>query len=372
MPENNMQGKTCFILNFGPHYRLPIYKKIAEAYAPDFYIGDRGGDILKTFNYEELSGYKRTVKRHNIFYGFYWLGGSVNPIFKNFDRYVMTGEPMCLSNWVILLLAKLFGKETISWTHGWYGREHGIKKWIKRIYFRLHTKCMCYNEYGARLLIEQGIKPENVCVIYNSLDSDKQRQIRNRLTPTEIYRSHFNNDKPVIIYCGRIQRSKKLNLLIEAVARLKSEGIDVNAVLVGKDIEGTDMATIAERLGVQDRVWFYGPCYEEERLGELFYNATMCVSPGNVGLTAIHSLTYGCPVITHDDFPNQGPEFETIRPGITGDFFKEDSVESLTEKIKNWLNMTLAERERVRQQAFQEVDGKWNIQNQISVLKNIL
>lgn len=367
-----MQKNSCFIMKFGSHYRLPIFKKISEVFGSHFYIGDSDGTELKGFDYTALPGFQQTLSIRYVIGGLYWQHGAVPTLFKGYKQYVLTGEPMCLSNWVILLLARFMGKKTISWTHGWYGREHGIKIWIKKMYFRLHTKCMCYNEYGARLLVEQGIKPENVCVIYNSLDSDKQRQIRNQLAPTEIYRSHFNNDKPVIIYCGRIQRSKKLNLLIEAVAQLKSEGIDVNAVLVGKDIEGTDMATIAERLDVQDRIWFYGPCYEEERLGELFYNAAVCVSPGNVGLTAIHSLTYGCPVITHDDFPNQGPEFETIRPGITGDFFKEDSVESLTEKIKNWLNMTLAERERVRQQAFQEVDGKWNIQNQISVLKNIL
>ena len=128
-------------------------------------------------------------------------------------------------------------------------------------------------------------------------------------------------------------------MLLKAVAKLKVEGFDVSTVLVGKEIENVGVHALAEQLEVSDRVWFYGPCYDEEKLAELFYNATVCVSPGNVGLTAIHSLTYGCPVITHDNLSDQMPEFEAVRPCLTGDFFKEDSVESLTNVIKQWIGL---------------------------------
>lgn len=71
---------------------------------------------------------------------------------------------------------------------------------------------------------------------------------------------------------------------------------------------------------VDKNVWFYGSCYDEQTNAELIYNADMCVAPGNVGLTAIHAMTFGCPVITHSDFKWQMPEFEAIHPGKTGDF----------------------------------------------------
>lgn len=367
-----MHKKSCFILNFGPHYRFPIYKRIVEEFDAEFYLGDREANSLKGFDYNELPGYRKTLKRYCLPGGVYWLGGSVNLVFKNYEKYILTGEPLCLSNWVILIFAWILGKKTISWTHGWYGREHGLKKWIKKFYFHLHTKCMCYNEYGSKLLVEQGIKSEKVCVVYNSLDSFRQRKIRERLEPTDIYSSHFGNSNPVLIYCGRIQRSKKLDLLLKAVAKLKVEGFDVSAVLVGKEIENVGLHALAEQLEVSDRVWFYGPCYDEEKLAELFYNATVCVSPGNVGLTAIHSLTYGCPVITHDNLSDQMPEFEAVRPCLTGDFFKEDSVESLTNVIKQWIGLSIKERQKIRMEAYKEIDEKWNVENQISVLTRIL
>ena len=38
----------------------------------------------------------------------------------------------------------------------------------------------------------------------------------------------------------------------------------------------------------------------------------LTVSPGNIGLTAIHSLSYGTPVCSHSNFNNQMPESEAI------------------------------------------------------------
>ena len=43
---------------------------------------------------------------------------------------------------------------------------------------------------------------------------------------------------------------------------------------------------------------FQGAVFDESN-SELIYHSDLCVSPGNVGLTAIHSLTYGVPVATH-------------------------------------------------------------------------
>jgi glycosyltransferase involved in cell wall biosynthesis len=107
-------------------------------------------------------------------------------------------------------------------------------------------------------------------------------------------------------------------------------------------------------------------------IAELFYNANVCVSPGNVGLTAIHSLTFGCPVITHGNLPDQMPEFEAIRPGITGDFFKENDAYDLSEKIKKWISLNDAQRDETRNAAYKEIDQKWNIHYQINTIRKII
>ena len=124
--------------------------------------------------------------------------------------------------------------------------------------------------------------------------------------------------------------------------------------------------------GLANNVWTYGPCYDDQIIGEFFYNASVCVSPGNVGLTAIHALSFGCPVITHNQFPYQNPEFEAIKPGITGDFFEKDNLLSMTEYIKKWTSQTQEEREQTRTAAFNKIDSKWNIHYQIKIIKEVI
>mgnify|MGYP002515437204 FL=1 len=368
--KDNKSKDICIITNIGTHYRYTIYQEISKEFPCDFYLGDQVQTPIKTFDYSSLQGYKKTLK-NKFFHHFYWQKGSVSLIGKSYKFYILDGEPYCLSSWVILLLAKITKKETIAWTHGWYGRESAIKKYIKKIFYSMHDKLLVYNEYAIRLMKENGIKNQMFCIA-NSLDSDKEKEIRNNTHYTNVYVSHFQNSAPTIIYCGRIQKWKKLEMVVDAIALLKNQGIQINAVFVGKDVEEVKLEEYAKKQQVEQQIWMYGPCYDDNTLGELFYNAQVCVSPGNVGLTAIHALTFGCPVITHGNYPYQGPEFEAIRPNITGDFFKQDDIADLTNKIKKWICLNPEEREHVRQSAYDEIDRKWNIHEQIKTIRKAI
>ena len=363
--------RVCVIANIGSHYRFPIYRKMAEELTCDFYFGDRVERQIQTFDYQTLPGFQKKLK--NIFFRhFYWQSKSVSLITKPYQYYILDGEPYCLSSWIILLMAKLAGKRTIAWTHGWYGRESHIKKIIKKIFYSLHYKLMIYGEYAIDLMRKEGIPQEKMYCIANSMDSEKEKSLRCTMKDTSIYQDHFKNTFPTIIYCGRIQKRKKLEMLVDCVKLLDQEGTKINVVMVGKDVEDVDIESYAQKQGIKDRIWMFGPCYDDVKIGELFYNAHVCVSPGNVGLTAIHSLSFGCPVITHRDFPCQMPEFEAISPGITGDFFERDNVSDLSQKIKKWASLNSNQRESIRLAAYEEIDRKWNIQYQISVIKNVL
>ncbi len=363
--------KTCCIINIGPHYDYPIYHLMDKEMDCSFYFGDRLPYTIKKFDYYSLKGFKKQLK-NRFFSPFYWQTGAIRTLFYDYDNYILTGEPFCLSNWVILVLSKFTKKRIIAWTHGWYGRENKAKGFIKKTFFRLFDHLLVYNEYSLQQLVQQGLSSKKMDCIANSLDSDKVKAVRNRLKPTNIYREHFGNNNPVIIYCGRIQLRKKLDYLVDCIEYLNLHGQPTNLIMVGADNENTGITEIIKKKQLDAIVWMYGPCYEEEIIGELFYNATLCVSPGNVGLTAIHSLSYGCPVITHGDFPYQMPEFEAIKPQITGAFFKRDNKEDLFKTVANWLSVNKDNRETIRQQAYEEIDRKWNVHYQIDVLKKVL
>lgn len=367
-------NSICCIYNSGPHYRWPIFKAMADNFDIDFCFGPNTvyTKSIKTFDYNKLPGFTKMLRNRRLIGKFYWQSGALSMAFKPYRQYIMLGEAYCVSSWLIALIAKLLGKRTICWTHGWYGRESGVKKIISKWFYSLFSEVLTYNDYAGRLLADGGIPANRIRTIGNSLDSYTHRQMRAQLRNTDIFTSHFGNNHPVLLYCGRIQQSKRLDLMIDAATRLKAQGRNVNLVFVGKDDEDVGLDKLAEAQGLAQSIWLYGPCYDEDTLAELFYNSALCVSPGNVGLTAVHALSFGCPVVTHDNLPYQGPEFEAIRSGVTGDFFVQNDAESLAATVSKWLDRTPEQRKETAQAAFAEIDAKWNVDYQISVFQSVL
>ena len=143
----------------------------------------------------------------------------------------------------------------------------------------------------------------------------------------------------------------------------------MNLTFIGDGAMRQDLENRVNSLGLRDRVWFYGACYDEIVNAEFVYNADLCVAPGNIGLTAMHTMVFGTPVLSHNDFKWQMPEFEAIHPGITGDFFERDNVDDIAKTIKNWFDKNGAKRDEIRRNCMNEIDTQWNPYFQIDVLK---
>lgn len=369
---DQIKTENCCIFNLAPHYNAPIYKLMDLELKCDFYFGDRILEPIELMNYNTLNGYKKSLEFKTLKGNFYWQKGAISLAFKNYDNYIITGDPYCISTWIILIINRVKGGKTFLWTHGWYGNERLLKRNIKKIFFGLSTKVLLYGDYARKLMQKEGFKPEKLITIYNSLDYYKQLQIRQNLKESFIYKNHFLNEYPVLLYIGRIQKRKKIELLIEALNELIKSQNYCNLILIGKQTDTTNIINLVSIYGLEKYVWFFGPCYDENILGELIFNADLCVSPGNVGLTAMHCLVYGTPVLTHNNFSNQMPEFESIESGKTGDFFIENSVEDIQTKIKKWINIANEERKMVRKKCYEIIDEKYNPNNQIIILKSIL
>ena len=361
--------RLCLIYNFAQHYRASIFSLMDRELDCDFVFGDRYLDIKKM----DYSVFRHKVEEvHNVKIGpFGYQQKVLRLIWKSYDKYIMLGDPQCLSTWGVLLFAKLVRKKVFLWSHAWYGRESLGKKIVKKMFFGLSNGVLLYGNYARNLMIQNGFNPNKLFVIYNSLDYDKQVSVRNKLMPSRIYIDHFKNGNPVLLFVGRLTKVKRLDMLVQVVKMAADENRPVNLVLIGTGEQQKELQQLVKDLGVGQYVWFYGASYNEEELSKLIYNADLCVAPGNVGLTAMHALVYGCPVVTHDNFKEQMPEFEAIEAGKTGDFFKQNSVDSLYKVVCSWLEQH-KDREKVRQEAYHEIDSKWNPHVQLQVIRKAL
>jgi glycosyltransferase involved in cell wall biosynthesis len=368
-----MNSKVCCIFNLAPHYRAPIFKLMDEEFECDFYFGEKVQTHIKLMDYEELKGFKKILPNTYIpRTGFEWQKGAWQLILKPHAHYIITGTPGSLSNWLLALLAIPLGKKVYAWTHGVTRNLTPAGKLIAKSFYHICHKILLYGEDSKKIMLEEGFSEEKLIPIYNSLDYAKQIIIREKLVPSKIYEEYFKNNNPVIIYIGRIQKRKKIDFLVKAVNDLNKQGVACNLVIVGSDVDNNGIPELISDLKIANNVWMYGACYEEAKIAELLFNAHACVTPGPVGLTALHALTYGCPVISNNDFKTQMPEYEAVVPGVNGDFFELDNLDSLKDTIIKWINLDSIQRKEARKGAYKVIDEKYNPHYQINILKNLM
>lgn len=362
-----------FIFNYAPHYREAVYRLIDKSFDCRFYFGDSVRGNIKKMHYDNFCGRVEELPVRWIFGDWCYYRNALSVLKDNSRVYILTGDMRNLSNWLILLWLRLFcpNKKSVLWTHGWYGSERGAKAWVKRAFYMLADKILCYGDRAKLLMEEVGIKSDKVEAIHNSLDYDTQLSHLATASGVNPYSQYFKNDNPILIFVGRLTKVKRLDMILEAMKALQNRGRFYNLVMIGSGDELDVLRRRVEELGLSDYVWFYGACYDEAILSQLIYNADLCISPGNVGLTAIHVMTYGTPVITHDNFAMQMPEFEVIKPGYTGDFFEYNNVCSLVDKIDNWFSFH-NDREDIRQRCYKEISSGWTPDFQVKIIRNCL
>ncbi len=366
--------------NIAPHYRKNLWEKLINSNDFDFHFfyGKNHFSKIKEIDFSLDVFERNKVKLHslkNFWFKkkiIFWQSGVlIACLTKKIDVAIFLGHFQILSTWFAMIICKLRGIKVVYWTHGIYGNESFAKKKLRVFFYKTADYLLLYENRAKKLLINERINEEKIYVIYNSLDYDTHLKLRTEMNHSNIYKENFQNNDPVILFVGRLTKQKKIDLIFKAQKELKNKDININVTIIG---EGEVKEKLQEYINIhnlQDRCWFYGACYDEKELSELIFNADLCVSPGNVGLTAMHSFSFGTPVCTHNNFSNQMPEAEAIKEGRTGCFFNENDFESLAVTISNWIKKNEI-REKIRENCYQVIGKFYNPYNQVSIIKNII
>jgi len=359
--------RNCFIFNIGGHYRKGIFQELDKDNNSDFYFGNKlkNPQNVKKINYSLLKNFKSELENKYIFNKIYYQKNVVRLFFKPYKNYIIFSEYFNISTWLIILMSKFSRKKIFIWTHGWYGNENFIKKIVKVIFFKLSDGIFVFGP-RAKQYLSKYIKEDKIYIIYNSLDYCKQIKVRNKLINNHL--KFIKEPKNYnLIFVGRLMKRKKLHLLIKSINEIINQGIEVKLNLVGAGEDRARLESLTKKLNLNRYVKFLGEEYDENKLGELFFSSDLCISPGSVGLTAIHSMMYGTPVISHSDFKNQAPEYEAIVKNLTGDFFDFEIKNDLSNKIINWIQNQ--NRQTTRLHCFEMIDTYYNPSNQLKILK---
>lgn len=289
------------------------------------------------------------------------------------DAVIFLGDAHFLSTWVAAFLCRILQIRVLMWTHGLLRHERGAKAVLRRAYYSLAHGLLLYGERARRLLASIGYPQSRTHVIYNSLDHTTQLAVRESLlsrSPAAIKREMIGTDSTTLVFSGRLERFKGLDLLLRAVAALRASIPDLTIVCIGDGPARAEFEALARELQIDGTIRFWGACYEESTLGKLFYMADLCVSPGPIGLLAIHSLTYGTPVLIADDLDTHRPEYEALSFGVTGATFRAGCVESLADAIRSTLK-TLP-KAHVMHECFRAVDARYTPAHQARLINDLV
>lgn len=308
---------------------------------------------------------------------FLWQKGVVRLALQGkFDAYILLGNVYFISTWIAAIIIRLRGKKLYFWTHGVTSNEGGLKWYIRKTLYDVGDGLLLYGHRAKTIMKKNGFK-KKMYVIYNSLGTTEEIVISNNIHDESLIEKKnelFQNPNlPIIIFVGRLTYYKRLDQIIKAAQILADENFKINILFVGDGVALNSLKDLALSYNLLDFCNFFGPCYDKKELELLFDISSICVSPGEVGLTAMASLGNGTPVITHDDFNSQKPEYEAIIPDVNGLFFKRNSVSDLAFTIKKWIdehnNISI---KVIKKNCHKIIKEKYNSNHQATLINEII
>lgn len=372
-----------YYTNIAPHYR----KKLWELFLTDkeldihiFFGKTSGKDSIHQIDFSSGAFIKNksrlhTIKNYRIFNVLIYQSGVIkHSLFYRPDIVLFLGQAYIISTWIACIIYKMKGVRIIFWGHGLYGRESKIKKWFSLFFAKVSDHYLVYNNRSKQLMIDEGYNAERIHVIYNSLDYDLSKDLRNEIVTIQRKEQlpfFPNPDRRLLVFIGRLTEAKKLDLLVNAVYVLNKDNIKYNLLIIGEGGHRKCLEKLAHSGLEAGFIHFLGELYDEKEIAKFLSVADLCVSPGNVGLTAIHALSYGTPVCTHNNLAHQMPEYEAIEEGKTGFFFNENDFRDLSKQINVWFERN-TDKEIVRKNCFRVIDDAYNPYFQVELLKKII
>ena len=312
-----------------PPYRLPFFQRLGASPALDIHVAYGTATSESGLKSVENPQGVLTERLRNLYFGKgevvvvqrgllgLLLGGKYDAVIAEFNLRI-------LSNLMACVVSNLLRKKFIWWGQGVSPTSGRLSLRLRMLLTRLSDAVIFYEEPQAMRFVSMGLPKEKTFVAANSIDTEEIAQ--------------FAEDRPLagrhrILYIGRLIEGKKVDLLLRAFARARvSLPPGTELTVIGSGPESEKLSELAQELGLAEQVGFVPAVYEQAQLASYFNSAWVSVSPGRIGLSAIHSLAYGVPMIVARDEPHR-PEVIALEEGINTLFFNSNDADDLAQRL---------------------------------------
>ncbi len=265
----------------------------------------------KTFYFQKgLWGYTKKFRPTNII-----LGG---PDFHFISTLFMS--------FYIILFTKI---KIHYWTHGFSKNKSLFIKWILKFLYSRACSIFTYEKNGKNHIANYlGIEKKKIIIVKNCLnDWDYGFNTKQTIDVSK------ENNKLKILFSGRLTRKKRVDILLKAIHKLSlNTKIPIECIIIGDGSCREELEILTDKLGIKQLILFKGEIYDKD-VREYFINSNIFVLPGKVGLSIIHALSYGLPVIT-TSLPIHSPEFEILTDNYNAFLYDSFSYSDLAKKLE--------------------------------------
>jgi len=265
----------------------------------------------------------------NLFFGpsgniTYQLGVLGRVAEANPDIIIMEFNLRIVTLWVLFFLRLFKPFKLVLWGHGFGPRPSKAIKWIRIFLAKKSDALILYGEKAAIEFCEGGVQNDKINVAHNSIDTAEINML--------LSKKHAS-DRCTLTFVGRLIKGKKVDLLLKALPLMRPDVLSkIEVAIIGDGPEKKNLMEFTKRQGLSNKVEFYGSITSEKTLAEFFNSSFACVSPGYIGLNAIHSLAYRVPLIVANR-EEHSPEIEALKHKENSIFFESDNARMLADAI---------------------------------------
>jgi len=291
MPTQRPVKRVIFVQKFVPHYRLPLFELLKAK------LEDNGIEFILIYGPPDpFEGSKvkmaypewgvRVNSRIIRFFGRYLYWQGVPFKLKKDDVVIAEQAAKLLDNYFLFFLQQI---KYIRFCYFGHGRnfqdkyELKLSKKIKRLMVGRVSKWFAYTKMSVDSLLEQGVSNEKIISVNNTL------QFKTLIKESDIERKKYK-----FIYIGGLYKDKRIEFLLESVAKVAEENKSFEFHVVGEGPQKDIVEAFSNR---NSWCFYHQDMYGEKRDAMLFESAAILM-PGLVGLVAVDSFHFACPIIT--------------------------------------------------------------------------
>lgn len=248
------------------------------------------------------------------------------------------------------------GRPVIGWGLGsppLSGAFAGFRQTRRLSFLNQFDALIAYSQRGAEEYAALGFPTERIFVAHNSVSPSPS-------FPLPARTSTFNQ-KPCILFVGRLQARKRIDHLVRACAEIASAP---RLVIIGDGPERNALESLSKE--IYPGAEFIGAKHGAE-LKPYFAEADLFVLPGTGGLAIQEAMSYGLPVIVAQ---GDGTQDDLVRNG-NGWQIPPDDFDTLVSTMKDALS-DAARLRRMGEESYRIVKEEINIEKMVEAFVRAL